>query len=132
MAQEKQVAMPGNRGKKVVEVVRHAARELTDRLHLLALHELRLERLELGRVRQRRHQPRPALVERPRQRHLKEDVLVAAMQAQHLGPVGAVPYAEGAKHPWSFKAMIENTEHQTGIVVLVIAFLVARGGLFNS
>lgn len=47
-------------------------------------------------------------------------------------PKSSVPYPEGGKHPWSFKAMIENTEHQTGIVVLVITYLVSRGGIFTS
>ncbi|HPI91659.1 MAG TPA: isoprenylcysteine carboxylmethyltransferase family protein [Deltaproteobacteria bacterium] len=34
------------------------------------------------------------------------------------------PYPEGSKHLWSFAQAIENTEHQTALAVLVIAFLV--------
>lgn len=34
------------------------------------------------------------------------------------------PYPDGAKHPWSFTQAIENTEHQTGIVVFVIAIFI--------
>ncbi|MEN6474805.1 MAG: isoprenylcysteine carboxylmethyltransferase family protein [Syntrophaceae bacterium] len=34
------------------------------------------------------------------------------------------PYPDGAKHPWSFAQAIENTEHQTGIVVFLIALLI--------
>jgi hypothetical protein len=43
--QQKQVAVPADGRQQVVEIVRDAARELADGLHLLALHELRLERL---------------------------------------------------------------------------------------
>lgn len=34
------------------------------------------------------------------------------------------PYPDGAKHPWSFALAIENTEHQTGIVVFLIAIFI--------
>lgn len=34
------------------------------------------------------------------------------------------PYPDGAKHPWSFSQAIENTEHQTGIVVCLIAIFI--------
>ena len=34
------------------------------------------------------------------------------------------PYPEGSKHLWSFAQAIENTEHQTAVVVAVIAFLI--------
>ena len=40
----------GNDGQQVVEVVGHAAGQLADRLHLLRLVELRLQRLLLGHV----------------------------------------------------------------------------------
>ncbi len=50
VAHQQQVAVAVDRGQEVVEVVRDAAGELADRLHLLALHELRLEGLQLGGV----------------------------------------------------------------------------------
>ena len=34
------------------------------------------------------------------------------------------PYPEGSKHLWSFAQTIENTEHQTALAVLGIAFLI--------
>jgi protein-S-isoprenylcysteine O-methyltransferase Ste14 len=34
------------------------------------------------------------------------------------------PYPDGSKHLWSFAQTIENTEHQTALVVLLIAFLI--------
>jgi protein-S-isoprenylcysteine O-methyltransferase Ste14 len=34
------------------------------------------------------------------------------------------PYPEGSKHLWSFAMTIENTEHQTALAVLLIAFLI--------
>ena len=48
---EQQVGEADDRGQHVVEVVRDAAGELADRLHLLALRELLLERPLLGRCR---------------------------------------------------------------------------------
>ncbi len=33
-------------------------------------------------------------------------------------------YPEGSKHLWSFAMTIENTEHQTALAVLLIAFLI--------
>ena len=47
---EKQVGEADDRGQHVVEVVRDAAGELADRLHLLALRELQFERPLLGRL----------------------------------------------------------------------------------
>lgn len=35
------------------------------------------------------------------------------------------PYPDGSKHLWSFAQTIENTEHQTALAVLVVAFLIA-------
>ena len=43
VAHQEQVAVAVDRGQQVVEVVGDAAGELADRLHLLALDELRLE-----------------------------------------------------------------------------------------
>jgi hypothetical protein len=34
------------------------------------------------------------------------------------------PYPDGSKHLWSFASAIENTEHQTALGVLLIAFLI--------
>ncbi len=47
---EQHVGEAEDGGQHVVEVVRDAARELADDLHLLALRELRFERLLLGGV----------------------------------------------------------------------------------
>ena len=47
---QEQVGEADDRGQHVVEVVRDAAGELADRLHLLALRELQLERALLGRL----------------------------------------------------------------------------------
>ena len=50
MALQQQVAVANDRSQKVVEVVRDAAGQLTDGLHLLGLRELRFEVLLLRRV----------------------------------------------------------------------------------
>jgi protein-S-isoprenylcysteine O-methyltransferase Ste14 len=34
------------------------------------------------------------------------------------------PYPDGSKHLWSFAQTIENTEHQTALVVVLVAFLI--------
>ena len=34
------------------------------------------------------------------------------------------PYPDGSKHLWSFAQTIENTEHQTALAVLLVAFLI--------
>jgi len=34
------------------------------------------------------------------------------------------PYPEGNKHPWSFSAAIENTEHQTAIAISLVALFI--------
>jgi protein-S-isoprenylcysteine O-methyltransferase Ste14 len=34
------------------------------------------------------------------------------------------PYTDGSKHLWSFAQTIENTEHQTALAVLLVAFLI--------
>ena len=47
---EQQVGIADDRGQHVVEIVRDAAGELTDRLHFLALREIFLQRALLGRV----------------------------------------------------------------------------------
>ena len=50
MAHQKEFGIADDDGEKVVEVVRDAARELADRLHLLRLGEFGLERLLLRDV----------------------------------------------------------------------------------
>jgi hypothetical protein len=47
---EQKVGIADDRGQHVVEIVRHAAGELTDRLHLLRLGEVLLKGLLLRRV----------------------------------------------------------------------------------
>ena len=50
MVGEQEVGIADDGGQHVVEVMRDAARELADRLHLLALREVLLQRALLGRV----------------------------------------------------------------------------------
>ena len=50
MAQQQQIAKTDHRRQQVVEIVRHSARKLADRLHLLGLRELRLESPLFGHV----------------------------------------------------------------------------------
>ena len=69
--------MTRNRGEQVIEIMRNTACQLTDRLHLLTLHELRFERLELRRVGQHGEQPRTPVFHDPRECDLKKDLLVA-------------------------------------------------------
>ena len=90
VAHEQQVAVPVDGGQEVVEVVRHAPGELAHRLHLLALHELRLERLELGRVRDDGEKRGGAVEHGAGEGHLQEDFRPVAGQPRDLGP------AEGA------------------------------------
>jgi hypothetical protein len=60
MAHQQKIAIADDRLEQIVEVVRDAARELADRLHLLRLRELRLERLLLGRVDEIKDRLRPS------------------------------------------------------------------------
>ena len=46
VAQHQQVAMAADRGQQVVEIMRDTTGQLADGLHLLALHELRFQRLQ--------------------------------------------------------------------------------------
>ncbi len=50
VARQQQIAKTDDRRQQIVEVMRDAARELADGLHLLRLRELHLERFLLGRV----------------------------------------------------------------------------------
>ena len=76
--------MAVDRGQEVVEVVRHPAGELADRLHLLALHELRLERLQLGRVGEHGEQRRRAVEHGAGEGDLQEDLLAVGGAARDL------------------------------------------------
>ena len=86
-----EVAMARDRGEEVVEVMRDPARELADRLHLLALHELRLERLELGRVVQHRDGAQAVRGLDARQVDLGMGLGLAAGDAHRLGMRQAAP-----------------------------------------
>ena len=50
MGLQQQIGEADDGGQHVVEVVRHAAGQLSDGFHLVALRELQLERLLLGGV----------------------------------------------------------------------------------
>ena len=50
VAQRQQITMPGNWRQKVLEIMGHATRQLTNCLHFLTLHELHLEVFELRHV----------------------------------------------------------------------------------
>ena len=70
MAQHQQVAMARDRRQEVVEIVGHAACQLANGLHLLALHKLCLQRLQLGGIIQCDNKRRPRFVGDPRDRDL--------------------------------------------------------------
>ncbi len=82
--------MAVDRGQQVVEVVGDAAGELAHRLHLLALDELRLQRLELGGVGEDREQRGRAVEHGAGEGDLQEDLLAVGGAAGDLGA------AEGA------------------------------------
>ena len=90
VAHQQEVAVAVDRGQEVVEVVGDAAGELADRLHLLALDELRLEGLELGGVGEDREQRRRAVEHGAGEGDLQEDLLAVGGAAGDLGA------AEGA------------------------------------
>ena len=84
VAHQEQVAVAVDRGQQVVEVVGDPAGELAHRLHLLALHELRLERLELGGVGEHGEERRRAVEHGAGERHLQEDLLAVGGAARDL------------------------------------------------
>ena len=90
VAHQQEVAVAVDRGQQVVEVVGDAAGELADRLHLLALDELRLEGLELGGVGEDGEQRRRAVEHGAGEGDLQEDLLAVGGAAGDLGA------AEGA------------------------------------
>jgi hypothetical protein len=106
MAQQEQVRMAGDGSQEVVEVVRDAARELAKGLHLLALDELRLERLELGHVVEDGEEMGVLGGTCDVQRDADKHVLVLARAAEELGARGGPaggnvghPFAHGAAQP---------------------------------
>jgi hypothetical protein len=64
VARRQHVELHEDGGQQVVEVVRHAAGQLADGLHLLALGELQLDLLLLGERRPDRPTPAPSLLAR--------------------------------------------------------------------
>ena len=50
MPQQEQITKSDNRGQQVIKVMRNPARQLPHSLHLLRLHELRLQRFFLRRI----------------------------------------------------------------------------------
>ena len=85
MAQQQKVAMARNRRQQVVEIMRNPARKLTDRLHFLALHELRFKRFQLCCILQHRQNRRPAQFHNPAQGDLQKLFDIRAMHTQNLG-----------------------------------------------
>ena len=77
--------MARDRRQQVVEIMRDAAGQLANRLHLLALDELRLQRLQLGRVVEHRHQAGPAVLDRAAQTDLEIAIGVGPGGAEHFG-----------------------------------------------
>ena len=71
--------------------MRNPPGELADGLHLLALDELRLQRLELGRIAQHRDQNRFLRLHRAVQRDLHEHLAVLSTHAQKFGMDRAAP-----------------------------------------
>ena len=88
MAQQQKITMPGNRGQQVVEIMRNTARKLADRLHLLALHELRFQRLQPGGIVQHRQRTDPPAIDKAAQGHLQIHIVPGAPGVQDFGPAG--------------------------------------------
>ena len=89
VSQQQQVAVPRNRGQQVVEIMRNPACQLPDRLHLLALNELRFQRLERGCILQHRQDAGTALFHDAPQRDLQEHLALQQPGAQHFRPAWA-------------------------------------------
>ena len=84
MAQQQQVTMTGNCCEQVVEIMCHTARQLANRLHFLALHELRFKRFQLGHIIQHSNQMAFGTTACGMQRHPQERILMRAGAAQKL------------------------------------------------
>ena len=81
---QQQFTMARNRSQQVVEIMRHTARELTNRLHLLALHKLRLKCFKLGHIVQDGNHMRIIRTACCVQRHLNKGVLFVTPSMQEL------------------------------------------------
>jgi protein-S-isoprenylcysteine O-methyltransferase Ste14 len=57
------------------------------------------------------------------ERMFGEEFLKYKSQVNYFFPK-LTPYPEGAKHPWSMAAAIENTEHQTAIAIFLIVLFI--------
>ena len=129
VTQQQQVAMPADRRKQVVEIMRDTARELPDRLHLLALDELRFEGLQLGRIIQDTHQHRATVLDPAPKRDLKKQFLAGHDRAHDFGfqkppSVGRVrqPVGDGAAHTLDQfeerrQGVFFNGENRAGLLV---------------
>ena len=91
VAQQKEIAVAGNRCQQIVEIMRHSPGKLADRLHLLALHELRFQRLQFGRIRQDGNQNRLAILDHPAEAELQEDLLLGALRLKNLAAAEPAP-----------------------------------------
>ena len=93
---EQQIGIADDRGQHVVEVMRDAAGELADRLHLLALREILLQRALLGRV-EREDGGARALVaaadRRPRRRSAPSARAGAFQRRRRAGAISPSPLA---------------------------------------
>ena len=104
-----QIDVAEDRGEQVVEVVRDAAGETPDRLHLLRLRELRLERPPFGRVLDQQLENLGAA---------GLGRLEAAADANRDGRVVAArPVRVGAQHPAGMPDAIDEREKGDRIVV---------------
>ncbi len=81
---QQKVAMAVDRGQQVVEVVRHAAGELADGLHLLGLDELRFQRFQFGRVGEDGENRGRAVEDGAREGDLEEKLLPLRLAARDL------------------------------------------------
>jgi hypothetical protein len=83
--------MPADRGEEVVEVMRHASRQLAYRLHLLALNELGLQGLQLRSVMQNGDERRASGILHARKGDLKVHLHRRARGTDDLGTAGSPP-----------------------------------------
>ena len=85
---QQEIAEADHRGQQVVEVVRHAAGELSDRLHLLRLGELDLEVLLVGDVDEVQHETAVAAVAAAKARQKDDARLIPVALEPHIDPAG--------------------------------------------
>ena len=67
--------MPADRCQKIIEIMRHAAGKLPDRLHFLALNKLSLQGFQLGRIVQNAEKHGSVVLHRAAKRDLQEKLL---------------------------------------------------------